>query len=45
MAKLFKNLTSFRVILHTLPDRLPFDLSVHFASQLPIFLTGVYFNG
>lgn len=34
-----------RVVLHSIRDRLPVDLSLHFASQLPMLLGGVYING
>lgn len=34
-----------RAVLHTLRDRLPFEVSVNFAAQLPMLLVGVYYNG
>lgn len=35
---------AFRAVLHTLRDRLPVDVAVSFAAQLPLILKGVYFD-
>ena len=34
----------FRAVLQAIRDRLPLNEAVHFASQLPIFWKGIYFD-
>lgn len=34
----------FRAVLHAMRDRLPLPDAVHFASQLPVFWKGIYFD-
>lgn len=36
---------ALRVVLHGFRDRLPVNESVHFASQLPLLVKGIYFDG
>jgi uncharacterized protein (DUF2267 family) len=36
---------ALRAVLQTVRDRLPIDLAVHFAAQLPMLLRGLYFEG
>jgi uncharacterized protein (DUF2267 family) len=36
---------SLRAVLHTLRDRLPLDLAVHFGAQLPMLVRGLYYEG
>jgi len=36
---------ALREVLHTLRDRLPVDVSTHFAAQLTLVLKGVYYDG
>jgi uncharacterized protein (DUF2267 family) len=36
---------SLRAVLHTLRDRLPVDIAVHFGAQLPMLVRGLYYEG
>jgi len=36
---------SLRAVLHTVRDRLPVDLAVHFGAQLPMLIRGLYYEG
>jgi len=36
---------ALRIVLHTLRDRLPVHQAVHFASQLPMLIKGIYYDG
>lgn len=36
---------AFRAVAHALRDQLPVEASAHFASQLPLVLRGVYYEG
>jgi uncharacterized protein (DUF2267 family) len=36
---------SLRAVVQTLCDRLPTDLAVHFGSQLPMLVRGLYYEG
>jgi uncharacterized protein (DUF2267 family) len=36
---------ALRAVLHTLRDRLPPDVAVHFGAQLPILVRGIYYEG
>ena len=40
-----KTYTILRAVLHTLRDRLPPDEAVDLASQLPMLVRGIYFEG
>jgi uncharacterized protein (DUF2267 family) len=36
---------SLRAVLHTVRDRLPVDVAVHFGAQLPMLIRGLYYEG
>jgi uncharacterized protein (DUF2267 family) len=36
---------SLRAVLHTVRDRLPADVAVHFGAQLPMLIRGLYYEG
>ena len=36
---------ALRAVLHTVRDRLPVDLAVHFGAQLPMLIRGLYYEG
>ena len=36
---------ALRAVLHTVRDRLPLDVAVHFGAQLPMLIRGMYYEG
>jgi len=36
---------ALRAVLHTVRDRLPVDIAVHFGAQLPMLIRGLYYEG
>jgi len=36
---------SLRAVLHTVRDRLPLEVAVHFGAQLPMLIRGMYYEG
>lgn len=36
---------ALRAVLHTVRDRLPVDLAVHFGAQFPMLIRGLYYEG